>query len=430
MEDSPRSGGMSSPEAKLGMRVEDLWDVQEPQLTPTEKLNACFESVPVSAFPPASSQVIEIKSDCSLAEAVQILTKHRILSAPVVDVEAPEDASWIDRYIGIVEFAGIVVWILYQSELASPRKNGGAPAAGFGTGGKEEAITAVAAAANGMNSPRRLKNLGFEPAEPTPGSFFEALTSSEFYKNTKVRDISGSFRWAPFLALQKSNSFLTMLLLLSNYKMKSVPVVDLGEGKIDNIVTQSAVIHMLAECVGLSWFERWGAKKMSELGLPTMKPDQVIKVNEDEPVLQAFKLMRKKGIGGIPVVESGGRKAVGNISIRDVQFLLTTPEIYREFRSITAKNFLVAVRKYLEQHNEASPMLSGMITCRRNQTVKEMILMLDSVKIQRVYVVDEDGNLEGVITLRDIISKLVHEPRGYFGDFFDGVLPMPQNSRV
>lgn len=55
-------------------------------------------------------------------------------------------------------------------------------------------------------------------------------------------------------------------------------------------------------------------------------------MNEDEPVLQAFKLMRKKGIGGIPVVESGGRKAVGNISIRDVQFLLTTPEIYREFR--------------------------------------------------------------------------------------------------
>lgn len=56
MMDSPRSGEGSSPEAKLGMRVEDLWDVQEPQLTPTEKLNACFESVPVSAFPPASSQ--------------------------------------------------------------------------------------------------------------------------------------------------------------------------------------------------------------------------------------------------------------------------------------------------------------------------------------------------------------------------------------
>ena len=58
--------------------------------------------------------VIEIKSDTSLAEAVQILSEHKILSAPVVDVDAPEDASWIDRYIGIVEFAGIVVWILHQ----------------------------------------------------------------------------------------------------------------------------------------------------------------------------------------------------------------------------------------------------------------------------------------------------------------------------
>lgn len=132
----------------------------------------------------------------------------------------------------------------------------------------------------------------------------------------------------------------------------------------------------------------------------------------------------------MPVIESGGTKAVGNISIRDIQFLLTTPDIYSEYRSITAKNFLTAVRNFLEEHEEASPMLTGMITCKRDDTVKEVILMLDSEKIHRIYVVDDDGNLEGVVTLRDIISKLVHEPRGYFGDFFDGVLPLPSNSRV
>ena len=62
--------------------------------------------------------VIEIKSDASLAEAVQILAQNRILSAPVVDVDAPEDATWMDRYIGIVEFAGIAVWILHQVSIA------------------------------------------------------------------------------------------------------------------------------------------------------------------------------------------------------------------------------------------------------------------------------------------------------------------------
>ncbi|KAJ6339584.1 hypothetical protein OIU77_007525 [Salix suchowensis] len=210
MQDSPKS-----PEARLGMKVEDLWDVQEPQLSPTEKLNACFESIPVSAFPPApSSQVIEIKSDTSLAEAVQILSEHKILSAPVVDVDAPEDASWIDRYIGIVEFAGIVVWILHQSEPPSPRST--------------NPESALEVAVNRATNAASFGILGPEDAQATSGNFFEALTSSEFYKNTKVRDIAGSFRWAPFLALQKSNSFLTMLLLLSNYKMKSVPVVDLG----------------------------------------------------------------------------------------------------------------------------------------------------------------------------------------------------------
>lgn len=58
--------------------------------------------------------VVEISSGSSLAEAVKLLARHKLLGAPVVDEKAPEDASWIDRYIGIVEFAGIVVWILHQ----------------------------------------------------------------------------------------------------------------------------------------------------------------------------------------------------------------------------------------------------------------------------------------------------------------------------
>ncbi|XP_076881676.1 SNF1-related protein kinase regulatory subunit gamma-1-like [Bidens hawaiensis] len=382
-----------SPEAKLGMEVEELWDVQEAQLTPTEKLNACFESIPVSEFPRASpSQVIEIKSDASLGEAVRLLSQHKILSAPVVDVDAPEDASWIDRYLGMVEFAGIVVWILHQSE-------------------KNDLLDA-------------------QPVSPkTAGNFFELLTSSDFYKHTKVKDISGSFRWAPFLALQTSNSFLTMLLLLSKYRMKSVPVVDAGDQKIDNIITQSAVIHMLEECADLQWFKSLGSKKLCDLGLPLMSANQVIKVDEDEPVLQAFKLMRQKGVGGLPVINSEN-KPVANISIRDVQFLLIAPEIYKDYRSITAKNFVTSVKRYLEDNQKASPLVSGMITCKKEDTLKDVITKLDSKEIHRIYVVDEDGNLEGVITLRDIISRIVHEPHGYFGDFFDGVLPLPANSRV
>lgn len=409
-----------SPEAKLGMQVENLWDTQEPQLSPTEKLNACFESIPVSSFPLASASQVEISSNCSLADAVSILSQHKLLSAPVVDVQAPDDATWIERYLGVVEFAGIAVWILHQSE--ADESNRVLP--------KEKSDSSAAAvAASLVNRASKLGNSSPRSAAMTSGNFFGVLTASELYKKTTVQDISGTFRWAPFLALQESNSMLTVLLLLSKYKMKSVPIV--GGSKIENIITQSAVIHMLAECAGLHWFENWGTKKLAELGLPLMSAKQVVKVYEDEPVLQAFKLMRLKGVGGIPIVERDGTKAVGNISIRDVQFLLTAPEIYKDCRSITAKDFLLASKKYRLEHREGStPIVSGMVKCRKDHTLKEVIHTLDSLKIQRIYVVDENENLEGVITLRDIISRLVHEPRNYFGDFFDGVIPMPPNSRV
>ncbi|KAL6582243.1 hypothetical protein OROMI_006257 [Orobanche minor] len=120
---------------------------------------------------------------------------------------------------------------------------------GGGGSGDDIGPAVAAAAASGMSSP-----------------------SGRYIRNFSV---------APFLALQKANFFLTMLLLLSKYKMKSVQVVDLGEAKIDNVITQSAVIHMLEECAGLHLFESWGSKKLFELGLPIMKSTHIIKKKQD-----------------------------------------------------------------------------------------------------------------------------------------------------
>lgn len=58
--------------------------------------------------------VVEIDLDGSLPEVVRLLVEHKLLSAPVVDIGAPKDATWVERYIGVVEFAGIVFWILHQ----------------------------------------------------------------------------------------------------------------------------------------------------------------------------------------------------------------------------------------------------------------------------------------------------------------------------
>ncbi|PWZ09978.1 SNF1-related protein kinase regulatory subunit gamma-1 [Zea mays] len=404
-----------SPEAEIGMRVEDIWDsldVQQRQLSHGDKLNSCFDSIPVASFPHAfdGAQLVEIPSDATLAEAVDILSRNRIISAPVRNVDAPEDASWIDRYIGIVEFPGIASEAAATAEVGADEL-----AAKLGTVTLEGAAAAAAAAAVTSKA-------AAEP-EGAIAEVFGALPSSDLFNKTKVKDISGSFRWAPFLALQSSDTFLTMLLLLSKYRMKSLPVVDIGEGTISNIITQAAVVHMLSECVGLHWFEEWGTKTLSEIGLPIMRLSKIVKVREDEPALKAFRLMRRKGVGGIPVVDDSGR-AVGSIMIKDVKHLLTASETNRDYRTLTAKEFIANARQSSGERQ------MSIITCKRGDSVKDIILKLDAEKRQRIYVINEEGNLDGLITLRDIIAKLVYEPPGYFGDFFNGVIPLPSNSRV
>ena len=58
-------------------------------------------------------------------------------------------------------------------------------------------------------------------------------------------------------------------------------------------------------------------------------------------------------------------------------------------------------------------MSSEFIPCKKDCLIKELIQLLDHEKIHKVYVVDDDRNLQGLITLGDIISRLVLEPCGY-----------------
>uniref|UniRef100_A0A0D9V9M7 CBS domain-containing protein n=1 Tax=Leersia perrieri TaxID=77586 RepID=A0A0D9V9M7_9ORYZ len=427
-EESPLGSARWSPEAEIGMRVEDIWDSLDHaaagagEMSRRDRLNSCFDAIPVASFPHtfAGAHVVEIPSDATLAEAVEILSRHRILTAPVRNVDAPDDSSWIDRYIGVVEFAGIAVWLLHQSEAsaaASAVASLGADelAAKLGTVALEEG--AAAAAATGVNKSSSLTE------SAAVAEAFGALPSSDLFNKTKVKDISGSFRWAPFLALQSSDTFLTMLLLLSKYRMKSLPVVDIGEGTISNVVTQAAVVHMLAECAGLHWFEDWGAKSLTDLGLPMIRPSRLVKVRHDEPALKAFRLMRRRGVGGIPVVDHSGRP-IGSIMIKDVKHLLATSDGNRDYRTLTAQDFIASARQSSGERQ------MNIVTCKKEESIKGIILKLDAEKRQRIYVVDDQENLDGLITLRDIIAKLVYEPPGYFGDFFNGVFPLPQNSRV
>uniref|UniRef100_A0A0D6R683 CBS domain-containing protein n=1 Tax=Araucaria cunninghamii TaxID=56994 RepID=A0A0D6R683_ARACU len=398
-----------------------------------EALNNAFAKIPVSFFPEVpGGKVIEIPADTSIADAVQILSEHNILSAPVRNPEADDNTVWYDRYLGMLDYSAIIFWVLENAELAAVAlAAGSATAAGMGVG----AVGALGAIALGTTGPAAVagltiaafgaavagglvvdKHVGKDApaaADYLGEDFYKVILQEEPFKSTTIQTLLRSFRWTPFLPVQPNDSMLTVMLLLSKYRLRSVPIIEMDKPSVENMITQSAVVKGLLQCRGRDWFDAIATKPISELGLPFMSPNKVICIDGKEPVLEAFKRMNEKQIGGLPVVQGPTNKIIGNISMRDIRFLLLHQELFSRFRQLTAVDFMRTVAS-----TTGSSVMMPPITCTYGTSLGDVIEILSTKCIHRVHLVDEQDVVLGVITLRDVISCFVSEPERYFENYF------------
>ncbi|CAN4076391.1 unnamed protein product [Withania somnifera] len=397
-----------------------------------ETLTDAFAKIPVSSFPQVpGGKVIEIDAEISVGDAVKILSESNILSVPVKNPAAQNSSDWRERYLGILDYSSIVLWVLEGAETAAAALSASsAAAAGVGAG-------AVGALALGATGPAAVAGLtvaavgaavaggvaadrGVEKDAPTAADklgedFYKVILQEEPFKSTKVSSIIKSYRWAPFVPVAMDSSMLSVLLLLSKYRLRNVPVIERGSPFLKNFITQSAVVRGLVGCKGRDWFDCISAHPISELGLPYMSADEVISVRDDELILEAFKKMRDNNIGGLPVVEGPKKKIIGNVSIRDIRFLLLKPELFSNFRRLTVTGFMNTVASATHDATKAATP----ITCKLGSTLCSVIDTLASKMVHRIYVTAEgDDEVVGVITLRDVISCFIYEPPNFFDNYF------------
>lgn len=105
-----------------------------------------------------------------------------------------------------------------------------------------------------------------------------------------------------------------------------------------------------------------------------------ITLTADQPLRNALNLMERYRISGIPIVE--GKKLVGIITNRDLRF---EENIQRPIRELmTGKN---------------------LITAPVGTTLDDAKAILQKHRIEKLLVVDDAGNLKGLITVKDIQKK-------------------------
>jgi len=95
----------------------------------------------------------------------------------------------------------------------------------------------------------------------------------------QVESIVTTYRWAPFVPVALDSSMLTVLLLLSKYRLRNVPVIEAGKPDMKNFITQSAVVQSLMQCRGSEWFDCIVSRHLADFGLPFMSDDKVIHLN-------------------------------------------------------------------------------------------------------------------------------------------------------
>jgi HSP20 family molecular chaperone IbpA/CBS domain-containing protein len=325
-------------------------------------LNADFANVPISIFPtPALGKLIVIDSDMSLLEAVKVLSKHHILAAPVRDVTKPSDASWSEKYLGILDMVGVVLHML-QTLL---------------------------------------------PEGKSLEDFEKEMETVEAFKKTTVGNAIASLtRFGQFVPVEHdTGSLLDCMLLCGLHAIRRVPVVKTPGGDLTNIVTQSALVQTLA--ANLKRFEAVGSKTLTELGLGTAS--RIITVTTEDPLKKAFDLIRDMDVSAVPVVDPATQKIKGNISARDVRLIVSSTKVYKLLN--------MPIRVYLDVVAGDSSENSA-ITCRPTDTMATVITRMVQSKIHRIYLVDGDEHLVRVISLRDVLTKFVKEPEGYFGRYF------------
>ena len=109
-------------------------------------------------------------------------------------------------------------------------------------------------------------------------------------------------------------------------------------------------------------------------------------VTADASVQEAARLMKSEDTGVLPVVDStGSRRVVGVITDRDI-----------------------AIRVVAEGRSSATvrdAMSTGVRTCKQDDDVKDVMKLMASEQVRRVPIVDDRGELVGIVSQADIVLE-------------------------
>jgi len=151
---------------------------------------------------------------------------------------------------------------------------------------------------------------------------------------------------------------------------------------------------------------------MSELLARDVMVKKVITINKNASVAELSELLIKNKISGVPVVDDSGKlvgiATEGDLIVRDAD--LHFPRYFKLLDSIiyleSLNKFKRNLRKYLGTKVE-DVMTSKVKIVKEDTPVNVVANIMIRNNVNRVPVLDNDGDLVGIITRADIVKSMV-----------------------
>jgi len=287
-----------------------------------------------------------VREDEKIPDVLRFLATHNITSAPVTDKAET-------KFLGLVDLTDLVTVVSTTVEAQS-----------------------------------QYKEISLEEAK-------------KMIENTTVNHCCDISEQNPTVAITEEDSFMKVMSYFSTktnlhrvFVIKGAGSSHVGstfqKGQVAGLLTQSRVVRYLLENIQ-KLPQEIVHKTVMELQNPhkTFFKSVLLVVKQTDVVFRAFKSILTKEITGTPVVDDSG-KFVGSLSTSDLKVSVGGDFI---------KDMLLTVGEYLKKKNQSS-----LVTCTHKDTVHTILKKLVEHRAHRIFVLNDDGQPEGVLSLCDVIN--------------------------
>lgn len=126
---------------------------------------------------------------------------------------------------------------------------------------------------------------------------------------------------------------------------------------------------------------------------------RVVTIRPEETVFEAQELMSRHKVRHLPVVD-GEDKLVGIVSDRDIRSALP----YQYFKDGIGPE----ERQKLGELRVKDIMTREVITITPAYTIQDALLLIQNAKVGALPVVDEEGRLKGILSVRDLLRAFIN----------------------